>query len=173
MRATVQAVRLRPPRSADRKRVRSIVEATGVFRPDEVAVALEVFDDAVRAPGADYTAIGAYQGDRLLGFVCYGRTPCTVATWDLYWIVVDPSAHRQGIGRSLLAATETDIATHGGRLLVVETSSRDEYAPTRAFYESADYATTARVPAYYAPGDDLVVYTKNLAPSAGGMAEHG
>jgi ribosomal protein S18 acetylase RimI-like enzyme len=44
----------------------------------------------------------------------------------------------------------------------VETSSRADYAPTRAFYESRGYTRTATIPGYYAPGDDLVVFTKDL-----------
>ena len=91
-------IALRAPRAEDRDLVHAMVEATGVFRPDEVDVALEVFDDAVAAPGVDYHALGAYDDDRLVGFTLYGPTPCTVTTWDLYWIVVDPQVHRLGLG---------------------------------------------------------------------------
>ena len=100
----------------------------------------------------------------LLGFACYGPTPCTVGTWDLYWIAVDPDAYRQGVGRKLAAMTEERIASEGGRLIVAETSSRADYDPTRAFYEALDYRVAARVPDFYAPKDDLVVYTKRLDP---------
>jgi len=44
----------------------------------------------------------------------------------------------------------------------VETSSRSDYVPTRAFYEARGYTRAATIPAYYAPGDDLVIYTKDL-----------
>jgi ribosomal protein S18 acetylase RimI-like enzyme len=137
--------------------------ATGVFRPAEVEVALEVFDDTVARPGRDYFGLGAFDGDRLLGFALYGATPCTVATWDLYWIVVDPTMHRQGVGRQLMQETEDEIRRRGGRLIVVETSSRSEYAATRAFYETLRYARTAQIADYYAPDDDLIVYTKLLS----------
>ena len=45
---------------------------------------------------------------------------------------------------------------------MVETSSRAEYNPTRAFYEARGYHRTATIPGYYAPGDDLVIYVKDL-----------
>jgi len=45
---------------------------------------------------------------------------------------------------------------------VVETSSRAEYAATRAFYERRGYEQAAWLRSYYAPGDDLVVYLKDL-----------
>ena len=167
-------VTLGPLRAADRKRVRPMVVGTGVFRPDEVDVAAEVFDDAVARPGVDYCGLGAYDdAGTLLGFTIYGHTPCTTATWDLYWIVVDPSAQRLGLGRRLMDAAERDIRSRAGRLVVVETSSRDDYRPTRTFYESIGYDRTARIPAYYAPQDDLIVYTKVLDPPETAAGHYG
>jgi ribosomal protein S18 acetylase RimI-like enzyme len=166
--ARAEAVALRPPSAADRVRVREIVEASGVFRPDEVAIALEVFDGAVAAPAKDYWAVGAYEDGHLVGFATFGPVPCTVATWDLYWIAVDPALHGSGIGRNLMTHCEAAITAEGGRLVVVETSSRDDYGPTRAFYRRLRYHEQATIPDYYAPGDSLVVYTKSLAPSVNG-----
>ena len=158
---------LRPPRPNDRSRVPDIVRATRVFRPAEVDIALEVFDGATLRPGADYHAVGAYDdAGQLIGFACYGHTPGTEATWDLYWIAVDPATQRRGVGRVLMAACEGAIAEAGGRLVVVETSSRPDYGPTRAFYQALAYTGAARIPDFYAPDDDLIVYTKRLLPSA-------
>jgi ribosomal protein S18 acetylase RimI-like enzyme len=163
--ARAVTVDLRPPRAEHRDRVREIVEATGVFRREEVGIALEVFDSAMAAPGLDYTAVGAFDDeDRLVGFACYGHTPCTESTWDLYWIAVDPGAYRQGVGRKLLDACEAGIAALGGELVVAETSSRTDYDATRTFYEARGYTAAARIAGFYAPQDDLVVYTKRLGP---------
>ena len=162
------SVELRAPDRTDRDRVREIVEATGVFKPDEVAIALEVFDGATAAPGDDYWAVGAYRDAVLTGYAAFGPVPCTAATWDLYWIAVDPALQGSGIGRTLMAHCERVIAAEGGRLVVVETSSREDYEPTRAFYERLGYDPQAAIADYYAPGDGLVVYTKSLAPSAHG-----
>jgi len=146
--------------------VHDIVRATGVFRPAEVDIALEVFDGATQRPGVDYHALGAYDdAGQLIGFACFGHTPGTEATWDLYWIAVDPAAYRRGVGRALMAACERAMAEAGGRLVVVETSSRPDYGPTRAFYQALAYRAAARIPDYYAPRDDLIVYTKRLVPS--------
>ncbi len=158
-------IALRDPRPADLPRVRAIVDATGIFRPEEVEIAVEVFGDAARAPGKDYYALGAYEEDRLIGFACYGPTPCTVATWDLYWIAVDPAAQRLGVGRRLMAACEDAVSRGGGRVIVVETASRPDYGPTRAFYAALGYTPSARIPHYYAPQDDLVMFVKYLRPS--------
>lgn len=174
MNAHFQVITVRSLDTIHRERIRSIVEATGVFRPDEAEIALEVFDAAIDRPGVDYTALGAFDDDgTVLAFACFGPTPCTAGTWDLYWIAVDPGGQRQGIGRRLMEACEEAITRARGRLIVVETSSRDDYGPTRTFYESLGYTATARIPGFYAPGDDLVVYTKPLRPLTNEMRDHG
>lgn len=162
------AVTLRALRAGDRARVREIVEATGVFRPAETAIALEVFDGAVAAPGKDYRGVGAYRDERMVGWAAFGPTPGTLATWDLYWIAVDPATQGLGVGRRLMESCEETIVAEGGRLVVVETSSRDDYGPTRAFYRRLGYREQAAIPDYYAPGDDLVVFTRYFGPSADG-----
>jgi len=63
----------------------------------------------------------------------------------------------------LLGEVERRLSADGRRLVVVETSSRADYTPTRGFYETRGYTRTATIPGYYAPGDDLVIYTKELA----------
>ena len=174
MKTSDAVVTLGPLRPADRTRVRPMVVGTGVFRPDEVDVAVEVFEDTVARPGVDYHGIGARDdAGTLLGFAIYGHTPCTTATWDLYWIVVDRSAQGIGLGRRLMDAAEHGIRSHAGSLVVVETSSRDDYGPTRKFYESLGYDRTARIPGYYAPQDDLIVYTKVLDPPETAAGHYG
>ena len=36
------------------------------------------------------------------------------------------------------------------------------YEPTRKFYLGLEYRETARIPDFYQPGDDRVIYTKRL-----------
>lgn len=168
-----EAIVLRGLIGQDHDRAKSMVEATGVFRPAEVDIALEVFDGATTSRGDDYLGLGAYEDDRLVGFTLYGPTPGTESTWDLYWIVVDPSGQRHGVGRRLMEDTERAIRTAGGRLIVVETSSRSDYAPTRAFYRALQYEQSAHISGYYARQDDLIVYTKRLSPPTTEIGDHG
>ena len=93
---------------------------------------------------------------------CWGPTPGTEGTHDLYWIVVDPERQGAGIGGALLAHVEEILSAVGDRLLVAETSGRADYALTRGFYQKHGFTRAATIPGYYAPGDDLVVYTKDL-----------
>jgi ribosomal protein S18 acetylase RimI-like enzyme len=176
--------RLRDLTSADAGRILDITRATGVFREEELAIADEVFHDAV-APGGlsgglvtgtnpvdpgpargahegrPYYALGAEVDGELVGWICWGKTPCTEGTWDLYWLAVDPAAYRGGIASALVTEMERRLAGVA-RLISVDTSGRPDYAPTRAFYLARGYSAVARVPDFYAPGDDQVIFTRVL-----------
>jgi ribosomal protein S18 acetylase RimI-like enzyme len=151
---------LRPLSAADRRRIEEITRAVLVFRDDELPVALEVFDGAVGG-SPDYIALGATVDERLMGWICWGPTPCTLGTYDLYWMAVDPTMQGSGIGATLLREMEGRLAG-SARLIVVETAGRPDYRPTRAFYEARGYRKAAIIPDFYAPGDDQVVYVKAL-----------
>jgi ribosomal protein S18 acetylase RimI-like enzyme len=152
---------LRPVGRAQRARLERLTRATGFFREEEVATAVELLDDSL-AGDDDYRFVGAFDEGDLVGYACWGPTPGTEGTHDLYWIVVDRERQGAGVGTQLLGAVEQELRADGQRLVVVETSSRADYAPTRAFYEHRGYTRAATIPGYYAPGDDLVVYTKDL-----------
>ena len=160
MSGTLTSPVLRYLTAADRGRIGEISRAVGVFREDEVSVALEVFDGAVSG-SPDYLALGAELDGRLAGWICWGPTPCTVGTYDLYWMAVDPALHGSGVGTALIAEMERRLVG-AARLVVVETAGRPDYAPTRAFYEARGYHRTAVVPDFYSPGDDQIIYTQRL-----------
>ncbi len=101
--------------------------------------------------------------DKVLGYICYGPTPMTQGTFDIYWIAVDPEMQRRHIGSELLEFAEKDIAAHKGRLISIYTSSQERYGTTRNFYLSQGYREEARIRDYYKPGDDLVIYVKLIS----------
>ena len=102
--------------AADRDAVRSIVECTGFFRPDEIEVAVELVDERLnRGAASGYCFVFAEINDRVVGYACYGPIACTLASFDLYWIAVDPDFQGQGLGRALLQAIESQIAIADGQ----------------------------------------------------------
>jgi ribosomal protein S18 acetylase RimI-like enzyme len=146
-----------------RSSIQDLLRATGVFRESEVQVALEVIDSYFILPEGDYTALGAFtRGSELLGYVCYGPTPCTMGTWDLYWIAVSPEAQGSGVGSQLLKEVERRLALKDARLVIIETSSQPQYSKTRAFYAGRGYEVVARVPDFYAEGDDRLILAKRI-----------
>ncbi len=79
-------------RAGDREEVRRLVEATGFFRSGEVEVALELVDENL-AKGEEvsgYHFLFAEREGKTLGYLSFGPIPCTLGSFDLYWIVVDP-----------------------------------------------------------------------------------
>lgn len=158
--------RLRDLTSADAARIAEITRATGVFREEELRIAAEVFADAMEAakkaaPDLPYYTLGAELEGALVGWICWGATPCTERTWDLYWLAVDPASHGNGVGTALVEEMEARLSGRA-RLISVDTSGRPDYAPTRRFYEARGYRAVAIVPDFYAAGDDQVIYTKAL-----------
>ena len=99
---------------------------------------------------------------RIVGWVCFGETPCTLGTFDIYWIAVDPTLQRQGAGKFMLEFSENEIKKQNGRLAVVETSGMKRYESTQKFYEKNNYTIAAKIPDFYAPGDDKLIYIKTL-----------
>jgi ribosomal protein S18 acetylase RimI-like enzyme len=121
-----------------------------------------VFGRAAQPGNQDYLALVAEAGSEVAGAIAFGDTPMTAGTWDLYWIATDPARRRQGVGALLLGAMEAELHRRGARLIRVETSGTAGYDGTRAFYERFGYHETARIPDFYRPGDDLVVFTRRL-----------
>src|SRR5262249_40365964 len=99
---------------------------------------------------------------RARGYICFGATPMTQGTFDLYWICVDPEAKGKGLGRGLVRTMEEELGKEGGRLVRVETAGSPEYASTRAFYDRIGYEVVARIRDFYWPGNDLFIYGRYL-----------
>jgi ribosomal protein S18 acetylase RimI-like enzyme len=118
--------------------------------------------DAGLAGDPEYDLLAADDDGALVGYACYGRSPFTLGTYDLYWIAVSPAAQGRGVGQTLLGGVESAVASAGGTLLLADTAAKPSYARTRSFYEAAGYAVEARIRDYYAPGDDRITYAKRF-----------
>ena len=149
---------------ADGPQIQDITARAGVFNQEEI--------DCVRAIWEDYLTVGPVIGgynfivereeDRVLGFACYGPRDLTSGVFDLYWIAVDSTLHRNGVGRRLLIATEEAVCQAGGRMLIAETSGTDHYTSTRMFYVGMGYTMEATIKDFYSDGDDLAIFVKRF-----------
>jgi ribosomal protein S18 acetylase RimI-like enzyme len=149
-------------RMTDRSRIEEILRATNSFRDEEIDVALELFDDSM-AGSPDYEFVGAFTQDgELTGYACFGATPGTDGTYDLYWIAVHPEHQGEGGGSRLLDEVERRLREREARMLVVETSAKSDYESTRRFYERRGYQEHARLADFYSFGDDRLIYAKRV-----------
>jgi ribosomal protein S18 acetylase RimI-like enzyme len=155
--------------AADGEAVRSLVARTGFFRPEEIEVAVElVCERLARGPACGYEFLFAERTGQsepareLIGYACYGPIACTLGSYDLYWIAVDPRWQGLGLGRRLLVEAESRMAAAGAQQVYIDTSGRQQYSPTRAFYERSGYQVAGRLSDFYAPGDDRVIYVKRV-----------
>jgi GNAT superfamily N-acetyltransferase len=138
-----------------------ILRRTPEFKPSEVSVAEEVIDSYLHNPDSyNIFTAGAYTD--IAGFICYGLTPLTEATWDIYWLVVSPDKRGQGAGSALMTFAEEKIKKGGGRLVIIETSAKPGYEKTRHFYLKHEYEIVCRIADFYAPDDDKIILQKRI-----------
>jgi D-alanine-D-alanine ligase len=143
--------------------VRQITESTGFFYPEEVDTAVELVEDRLaKGPRCGYHFLFAEQDGRTVGYTSFGPIACTRESYDLYWICVSGDFRGKGLGTQLLEQTEEAIASYGGTRVYIETSARQLYTPTRAFYLARGYAQIAELEDFYAPGDAKAMYLKVL-----------
>jgi ribosomal protein S18 acetylase RimI-like enzyme len=150
--------------SGDRQAVGRLVRATGFFSEEEIDIAVELVEERLaKGDASGYFFLFAEAGNRLLGYACFGPIPGTAHSFDLYWIAVDPGKQGRGVGRKLMAMSETLMAQSGCVRVYADTSSRPQYEPTRAFYLSCGYVQEAFFADFYAPGDGKVIFVKSLS----------
>ncbi len=143
--------------------IEEIVRTSGFFSVAEAEIAVELAQEKLKL-GAEssYEFLFAEDSGRVSGYACWGLIPATVGSYDLYWIAVQPHLRGKGLGKKLLAETEKIIFDAGGRQIYVDTSSRQQYEPTRLFYEKCGYYQGALLKDFYAPGDGKIIYVKIL-----------
>jgi ribosomal protein S18 acetylase RimI-like enzyme len=139
-----------------------LISRDGLFSSAEVGCALELIDAALADPPDDYCVLVAELGGRVCGYVCYGPTPMTEGTWDLYWIVAHPDLRGRGVASALVAAMESELRSLGARRVRVETSHQDGYGAAHRFYLRHQYPEVARLRDFYREGEDLIILMKRL-----------
>jgi GNAT superfamily N-acetyltransferase len=102
--------------------------------------------------------------DRPIAYGCFGATPMTDATYDLYWLVTSARHRGNGLGTALLGGIEGELRERGARTLRIETSSLEGQGGARRFYERAGYQEVGVIRDFYRPGDDLITLAKRLRP---------
>lgn len=159
--AATGAATVRPAAVTDRGALEAVIRSDATFRDDEVAVALELVDGGL-AGSSDYLLRVAELDGAVVGYLCYGPTPMTARTFDLYWIVVAAAARGRGVAGTLVRAMEDELRDGGGGNVRIETSETDGYGAARRLYEKLGYPLAGTFPDFYGPGDALLVYYRTI-----------
>ena len=153
---------IRPITRGDSAAVTDLSVASGLFPADEA----EVLDKMI----ADYFAGNVDEGhaclideeDEPLGVAYYQPKSAADRVWDLTLIAVRSDRQGQGRGAALMQHVEDTLRADDQRLLLVETSGVPDFELTRKFYEKLGYQKEARVRDFYAAGDDMIIFRKDL-----------
>lgn len=156
------AVVIRPLAAGDRAPLEEVLRSDATFGDDELAVALELIDDALADPGSDYWVRVAELDELVAGYLCFGPTPMTRSTFDLYWLVTGAAHRGRGVARALVEAMEAELRARGGGGVRVETSDSEGYGAARQLYARLGYPVAGQLCDFYGPGDDLVIYYKRI-----------
>jgi GNAT superfamily N-acetyltransferase len=85
---------------------------------------------------------------------------------EIELLVVQRELHRHGIGRRLVECVEADLRASGVKLLQVKTlgpsGDSDEYARTRAFYESIGFFPLEERIDIWGPDNPCLISVKPL-----------
>ena len=148
---------IRPIKIADKAKLVKLLDGISLFTADERAVALELLEDT--SPSSDYYFLGTWENDgSLSSFICFGPTPMTFGTYDMYWIGTADQHQRKGLARKLFNEMNVVLKQKNARMVRIETSGKDNYVSTRSFYENIRLVEEARLKDFYSVGDDLIIY---------------
>ncbi len=157
--------KIRPIEGKDREAIHSLIEGTAAFKPEEVDVAMELVDAGLTTQTGedDYCPFVLEEEDgTVVAYACFGKSPMTKATFDLYWLATRADRMGKGYGRKIVAFVEEEVKRQGGKLLVIETSSHESYGGTREFYLKIGCTLAAQIPDFYDQGDDKLIYLKPI-----------
>jgi len=144
-------------------RVAGIAASSGFFSHVEVEIAKELVTEALsNGDDSGYFFIFAEVDGETTGFACHGPDTKNPRKHHLYWIAVHEQHRAHGLGSQLIDLAERNAWAAGADVIAVETSSRDQYEPTRRFYEEHGYTRKEARRNHYGPGDHLLVYLKAL-----------
>lgn len=158
--------RIRPATSGDEVAMTELAVANDMFGTDEVGDLAAIFRSAVGGELEDHQWWMSVRPDGSVVAAAYvAPEPFADRVWNLYFIAVSPTAHGAGAGTQLIDHVEHQLRSAGedaARVLIVETSSTEQYVGARAFYLARGFDEEARIRDFYGPGDDKVVFWKAL-----------
>ncbi len=147
----------------DTPQLLTICESTGLFTTEDLPTLQLLFDDYhVAKSRLGHHALVCEHEDKLIAVAYYLPRELTDRTWELLMIMVSASHQTKGIGSLMIDGCQEHIRSMGGRLLLIETSSTNDFEPVWQFYRKHGFSDVATVPDYYADSIGKVTFLKRL-----------
>ena len=157
---------MRPAAANDVPAIKTIAVDTKMFDVEGASFVDDVVAGIIEGTLNDHHFVVSEGSDGTVNAAAYfAPEPFSDRMWNLYFIAVHPSRQGNGIGRALLDHVESHLRQAGpdaAQVLIVETSSTDQYARTRDFYSKQGYTEEARIRRFYGADDHKVIYWKLL-----------
>src|SRR5690606_22775412 len=124
----------------DRPLMDNFIRELDTFTDEEKAVIHELLDIFLyQEKQKDYHFDIAVIDQNIAAFICYGPTPMSVNTYDLYWIATHPNYRKNGLAHELIESMKTRMRSSGAKKIRIETSSQELYHGTQKFYERENF----------------------------------
>lgn len=158
--------KVRTARRGDLDAIKQIAVAADMFSVEEVSFFDEMFGGWLDGMLEGHQWLVAERVDgTVLAAANFAPEPFADRMWNLYFIAVAPGEQGQGVGRALMRQAESELVAMSddeARVVVVETSSTEQYRLAREFYAKLGYDQEARIRQFYGPNDDKIVFWKSI-----------
>jgi ribosomal protein S18 acetylase RimI-like enzyme len=95
-----------------------------------------------------------------LGFCI--KEKLTNETYNLLAVGVSSNHQRKGIATKMISFIENYLKGQGGRLLIIETSSTEEFQKAIKLYKKLNYSKLSTIKDFWDDNDDKLVFGKKL-----------
>ena len=150
---------IRKIKKKDIKHLKVVLESIDLFPPEMLEDMIADYFDNPQSEDIWFTAL---KSDIPISIGYCAPEKLTDGTFNLYAIGVKNDFHGKGIGGEMMKYIEDKLKENGQRILIVETSGKEEFALTRKFYEKIGYTKEAVIRDFWEEGDDKVIYWKKL-----------
>jgi ribosomal protein S18 acetylase RimI-like enzyme len=145
--------------SSDVDALKGILDSSGLFPSEYLEEMISPYFTDLASEEIWFTYV---QDGAPIGFGYCVPEKLTDGTYNLLAIAVDRMSQGFGIGSKMVNYLEDELKRQNKRILIVDTSSSEEFVLTRSFYIKAGYSIVATIKDFWKDGEDKVTFYKRL-----------
>lgn len=143
--------------------IRKIANSTGFFDKNDVRINVDIAERLLCHKDKGHKFLLADYCGKTVAYVCYGKiSDAKDGTYEIFWLSTLNEYRGAGIGRQLINHLIKKLYRKGAKRIYVKTDSKEQYAPTRRFYEKCGFQLQAVLPKYYDDNDNCCIYALQL-----------